>query len=130
MSVEKIIDEQNNLSKRINNAINKINLGIPIDTRKICPLLSKQCIGDECLGFRLNYNINVVSWEESLEIEQKFLESGNKAENWIEELLDDDWQLYAEIIHPRLSSLDETTYIFQKNPINNTFGRCISLGRV
>ena len=129
MSVEKMIDEQNKLSKRINKVINKINPGILIDTRKICPLLGRQCIGNNCLSFSPNFGINVISWEESLKIKQKFLENADNDENWMEELFDDDWELNSKIITPRHNTLDETTYIFSCKPLNNTFGRCISLGK-
>lgn len=129
MSTEKLIGKQNKLSKRINKAINKINPGILIDTRKICPLLGKQCIGNDCLSFSPNFGINIISWEESLKIKQKFLENADNVENWMEELFDDNWELNSEIITPRLNSLDETTYIFSYKPLDNTFGRCISLGK-
>lgn len=118
--------------KRINKAIKKINPGILIDTRKICPLLGRQCIGDECLSFSPNFGINIISWEESLAIKRIFLENADNAdnaENWMEELFDDNWELNSEIVTPRLNSLDETTYIFTSKPLDNTFGRCISLGK-
>ena len=129
MSVEKLIGEQNKLSKKINKVINKINPGILIDTRKICPLLGKHCIGNDCLSFSPNFGINVVSWEESLKIKQKFLENVDNDKDWMGELFDDDWELNSVITIPRICSLDETTYIFSRKPEDNTFGRCISLGK-
>lgn len=129
MRAEKIKIEQNKLSKKINKVINKINPGILIDARKICPLLGKHCIGDECLSFSQNFEINVVSWEESLKIKQKFLENADEEENWMEELFEDNWKLNSTIVTPRHSSIDETTYIFYRIPLDNTFGRCISLGK-
>lgn len=129
MNTKKSIGDQNKLSKRINKIINKINPGISIDTRKICPLLGKQCIGNECLSFSSNFEINVVNWEESLKIKQKFLENEDDDKVWMEELYDDDWELNSRITTPRIHSLDETTYIFSRKPKDNTFGRCISLGK-
>ena len=117
---------------KVNKRIKKINPGILIDTRKICPLLGKQCIGDECLSFSPNFGINIVSWEESLKMKQKASEEeygsiGDEA--WMEKLAKDGWELNSKIVTPRHCLLDETTYIFSCKPQNNTFGRCISLGK-
>ena len=119
----------NGLSRKIANRIKKINPGVLIDTRKTCPLIGKQCIGVDCLGFTPNFGINVVSWEESLKLKQEDDSSGLPSGNWINKLIHGDWELDSEIIDPKLHSLDETTYIFTFKPTSNTFGRCISIGR-
>lgn len=115
---------------KINERIKKINPGILIDTRKICPLLGKQCIGNECLSFNPNFGINVVSLEESLKLKQEAFNKGNiEEDSWINNLLKEDWELNSTIVTPKHGSLDETTYIFSRKPEDNTFGRCISLGK-
>ena len=109
------------INKKLNKAIKKLNPGIKVlNGQNICPLRSDlnknlECIKD-CVAYRCGHDINVVNPN----VADNYFKTNT---DWINELINQGWNLKETFIQSSSFQPDQTTYLFAKE---NNLGRCIA----